>query len=158
MLMPRLVPLALLCFMLTACGDDKGAPRLENRKDGVEIVDARLVLPIVSGGAGAAYFTVNNATDNPISIVTVEVAGSNMAMMHETLQTGGHSTMQMLGKVDVPAHQSVAFSPGGKHIMVTGMSASLKANTMTYLTLTLGDGDKSRIELPVVPQGVAAGE
>ncbi|MEO7247693.1 MAG: copper chaperone PCu(A)C [Novosphingobium sp.] len=154
----RLILLISASLSLAACRGNDAVPRLENSKDGVEIVDARLVLPIVSGGPGAAYFTVNNGTDAPISIVTVEVAASDMAMMHETLQTGGHSAMQMLGKVDVPAHQSVAFAPGGKHVMVTGMSPNLKANTMTYLTLTYGDGDKSRTELPVVPPAAAGGQ
>ena len=154
---PSLLLVIALSLLLAACGSDDETPRLENSKNGVEIVDARLVLPIVSGGAGAAYFTVNNGTDAPISIVTVEVAASSMAMMHETLDTGGHSSMQMLGKVDVPAHQSVAFAPGGKHVMVTGMSPQIKVNTMTYLTLTYGDGDKSRTELPVVPQAAAGG-
>ncbi len=147
-----------ISLSLAACGSSDKPPRLENSKAGVEITDARLVLPIVSGGAGAAYFTVNNGTESPISIMTVEVAASTMAMMHETLDTGGHSGMQMLGKVDVPAHQSVAFAPGGKHVMVTGMSPQLKVNTVSYLTLTYADGDKSRTELPVVSPAAAAGE
>lgn len=140
---------------LSACNPADTA--MPTAKKGLTIEDAHLVLPAVSGGDGAAYFKVNNGTDGDVKIVTIDVQGANMAMMHETLETGGHSTMQMLGSLTVPAHGSVAFEPGHKHVMVSGISKEIAANTMTRLTLTFDDGDKAVADLPVVPPGAVAG-
>lgn len=151
----RLLP--VLAAPLLAIGCKPADTAMPTAKQGIVIEDAHLVLPAVSGGDAGAYFKVANGTDHDVKIVTIDVQGANMAMMHETLETGGHSTMQMLGSVTVPAHGTVAFEPGHKHVMVSGLSKDVTANTMSRLMLTFDDGDKAVADLPVVPPGAVAG-
>lgn len=143
-------------LVLAACKKEPEAPPVPNVKAGIEIANARLVLPVVSGGAGAVYFTVTNATAQTVTISAIDVKGASMAMMHETLNTGGKSTMSMLDKVDVPANGTATFAPGGKHVMLTGLDAKLKPGRKSKLTLTFDDGDRASVELPVI--STATGE
>ncbi len=151
----RLSLMLAATFAITACNQQTSTHKVSNAKSGITISDARLVLPAVTGNPAAAYFSVNNETDQPAKILTVDVGGAGMAMMHETLNMGARSTMQDLSNTVVPAHQSLVFSPGGKHVMVTGLTDLIKKGTNTTLTLNFDDGQKAGVDLPVVPAGAA---
>lgn len=151
----RLLPVLVAALLISGCNRNQPPPLNGNPKEGVTITDARLVMPIVSGTPAAAYFTVVNDSDKPAQLMTIDVMGAQMAMMHETIMTGDKARMQMLQSVDVPAHGAVKFEPGGKHVMVTGLAPELKANVMSRITLTFSDGDKVAEDLPVVPPAAA---
>ncbi len=151
----RLFPLLAAAIALSACNQQADVPRPANAKDGIVIIDARLVMPPVAGNPAAAYFLVGNESDADAKIATIDIEGADMAMMHETLDMGGRSTMQPLANPLVKAHQSLEFTPGNKHVMVTGLAPSVKAGTSTMLTITFDDGQKAAVALPVVPPGAA---
>ena len=137
-------------LLLAACKKEPEAPPVPNVKAGIEIANARLVLPVVSDNPGAVYFTITNGTAQTVTIAVIDVRGAAMAMMHETVNSGGKSTMVMLNKVDVPANGTATFAPGGKHVMVTGLDRSLRPGAKSKLTLTFDDGDRAAVELPVI--------
>ena len=97
-----------------------------------KVTDARLVLPAVKGNPAAAYFTLTGQGKNALVLNSVKIDGAGKTMMRETI--GG--TMNMLDKVKAPAGGSVTFAPGGKQVMVFGLSPKLTAETTTRLTLT----------------------
>ena len=113
-------------------------------------------MPIVSGNPAAAYFTLTNGSGKAIALTGVAVVGGEMAMMHETVEHDGHSSMDMLNTIAVPASGAVAFAPGGKHVMVTGLAPELKAGGKTALTITLADGSTVRADLPITAQSPAS--
>lgn len=150
--------LALLsaAALLAGCQGQKPAAPAGNVKHDVIVAEARMVMPIVSDTPAAAYFTLRNEGDAPVKIMTVDVAGAKMAMMHDTVDSGGVTRMDMLNDLDIPAHGEVVFAPGGKHVMVSGLGPDVKANTMSRITFTFDDGDKVSEDLPVVPPSVGA--
>ena len=97
---------------------------------------ARLVLPAVAGNPAAAYFTLVNDGAAPAVLKKVVITGAAKAEMHQT--TG--DTMEELPTVTIPAKGKVVFAPGGKHVMIFGLSPMIKAGSSTGITLTFDDG------------------
>ena len=150
----RFLPLFAAAMVLAGCNRDAPPPLNGNKKEGVTISDARMVMPIVSGSPAAGYFTIQNDGDAPVTVMTIDIQGTQMVMMHETVDVGGKARMDMLQSLEVPAHQAVKFEPGGKHLMISGLAPEVKANTMSRITFTFSDGEKVAEDLPVVPPAV----
>jgi len=75
---------------------------------------------VVPGAPVAAgYFDLSNAGDTAMTIVALSSPQFGRVHMHESL-TGddGMATMQPVASVTVPAGQSLAFAPGGYHLMM----------------------------------------
>lgn len=148
----RLLPVvaaSLACMAIAGCKPAAQPAAQSPQAAGVSLSNARLVLPIITGDPAAAYFTASNGGDKPSRIASIEIAGAGMVMMHDTVTEGGKTGMAMLDSVDIPAHGSVTFAPGGKHVMVEGLSERVKPGAKATLTLILDDGTKVQAELPV---------
>jgi copper(I)-binding protein len=122
-------------------------------KPGVTAGAARLVLPIVPGRPGVVYFRVANNTRAKITLAGVFVKGVGKAEMHRT--SGGQ--MAPVDHVDIAPGASIAFAPGGLHVMAFDVLPGLVAGAQSELTLTFADGDKISLPLKVEAMG-AAGE
>lgn len=120
-------------------------------KPGVVAGAARLVLPVVPGRPGVAYFRVNNSTAASITLAGVHVEGVGKAEMHRT--SGG--AMTPVDHVDIAPGASLTFAPGGLHVMAFDIADTLKAGAGTELTLTFADGDKVSIPAKVEAMGAA---
>jgi copper(I)-binding protein len=83
----------------------------------------------------AAYLTIANAGDAPDRLLSVNCACAKMAMVHQSRITGGVASMDMVGVVVIPAHGKAVFSPTGLHIMLTGLTAPLKAGALQPMVL-----------------------
>jgi len=70
--------------------------------------------------SGAGYLTVTNNGDTADRMIQVE-ADFPRVMMHETKMEDDVATMVHLDGVDIPAGETVAFVPGGKHVMFMGL-------------------------------------
>jgi copper(I)-binding protein len=82
----------------------------------------------------AAYLTLRNSggADRLVG-ASCECAG--MVMTHQTVVTDGVSRMVHEASVDVPAGGSVVFAPGGRHLMLTGVTAPIRAGSEVTITL-----------------------
>lgn len=162
-LLASALPLAL-ASALGACGSNgpEKAPSGEGAastaaapetRPGLSLAGGRLVLPAVRGNPGAAYFTLANGSDKPVTIAAVDVAGAGMAMLHETRQVAGHSEMGELADPTAKPGGTLAFAPGGKHVMVMDLPEGLKPGATVELTLTFADGDKLSAPLAIEGPG-----
>ncbi|WP_375427022.1 copper chaperone PCu(A)C [uncultured Sphingomonas sp.] len=107
----------------------------------VTVDDAWVRLPAAPGRPGAGYLTVRGgATDRTLVRVTADYA--LRSEMHETSTTGGRMTMRPLASVPVPAGDEVAFTPGGRHLMLYDLDPRAKPGTSTLLTLTFENGER----------------
>lgn len=122
-------------------------------KPGVTAGGARLVLPVVPGRPGVAYFRVGNNAGAPLAIAAVHLQGVGRAEMHKT--TGGKMTP--VKQVDVAPGAAITFAPGGLHVMAFEIADTLKAGGETELTLTFADGDKISLPAKVEAMGTAGG-
>ena len=118
-------------------------------KAGIVLSDGRLVLPAVKGNPAAAYFTLANQAGAAAHVVKVEVAGASSAEMHET--AGGQ--MRATPELDINPGQHMLFSPGGRHVMVFGLPASVKPGDKLELTLHFRSGHIATTQLKAESAG-----
>lgn len=148
-----LAPALISALFVAGCsgGQEDTIPKATDAS--VQVVEGRLVLPIVKDNPGAVYFNLVNASDAAKKVLSVDVAGGDMTMIHDTVDEGGKSTMVMLHEVPVPAKATVTFAPGGRHVMVMGIKPDLKAGATTELKVNFEGGDVVTATIPVTAAG-----
>jgi copper(I)-binding protein len=90
--------------------------------------------------SGAAYFTVANSSDQPMTLTDVNVEDYGMAMLHESKKVGGMMKMSEVNEVTVPPHGNVAFAPGAYHVMLMDAKNSPQIGDSLRLTLKFKQG------------------
>ena len=95
------------------------------------------------------YFILENLTAKPLSLTGVSSPDFGSVMMHETVQQGGQESMREVAEVDLPAHGSVEFKPGGYHLMLMQPKKNLSAGDTVTLMLTFSDKSELAILAPV---------
>lgn len=119
---------------------------------GLEVSDAYMQTTIPSRPA-AGYFTLKNNGDVDRVLVGVSSPGCESIMMHKSEAVGGMEKMLMVDNVPVPAHQSVAFAPGGFHLMCMSPAESMKPGSSVPVTLTFEGGISLISDFPVRSAG-----
>ncbi|MCP1472051.1 hypothetical protein J3E64_003766 [Sphingobium sp. OAS761] len=142
-------PLALIALMaplaLSACGDpaptyiDQAWVRLSPGKD----------------TPSAGYFVAHGGdADTQLRGVLTDYALK--VEMHESVEQNGMMTMKPLSSVDIPAKGTVAFAPGGKHLMIWGVNDTAIGRGKMQLTFLLSNGDRLLVDA-VIRKPEAAG-
>lgn len=88
----------------------------------------------------AGYATLYNAGDAPVTIVAVTAKGFDDTSLHETVLVGDVSQMRPTGDIVIAVGASVAFSPGGKHIMLMQPTTSPTPGRRVAITFSFADG------------------
>jgi copper(I)-binding protein len=134
------------------CGSGGGAgPR---SAAAISVSDAYVVEP--AGDTAAAYFTLHNAGGEDDRLVGVQSDAAPVAMLHESqIDANGVATMGPLERAVVPAHGSLTFEPGGRHVMLDHVRP-LHAGDHVQLTLTFASTGPLTVTAPVRPLGGAA--
>ncbi|MFT6102321.1 MAG: copper(I)-binding protein [Candidatus Endobugula sp.] len=106
----------------------------------IHITNVR-VNPIFAGmPVTAAYFTIHNKGDKSIRLVTIKGAISKRIEIHEHTMSKGLMKMQEVeGGVELPAGETIAFQPGGYHIMIMDLNQDIKEADVIDLTLKFDD-------------------
>ena len=78
------------------------------------------------GGTAAGYAVIWNGTDSTETLDSVTTTVATTTSAHGTRQEGGLVTMVPLERPAIPAHDSLAFRPGGSHLMLEGLTTDLK--------------------------------
>ena len=102
---------------------------------------------------GAVYMTLTSGTADRLTAISSPNAAS--AMLHQTSQMGGMSSMQAMDGLDLPAGKPVTLAPHGMHVMLEGLKAPLVAGGYVTLTLTFGHAGAATFNVPVVPVGAS---
>lgn len=95
-----------------------------------------------SGIPSGGYFTLHNngATDMVLTGASTSACGS--LMLHKSESQGGMSSMHHVDEVDVPAGGSIAFAPGGYHLMCMNAGAAIAPGGHVPVTFLFKDGSK----------------
>ncbi|WBO20947.1 copper chaperone PCu(A)C [Sphingomonas abietis] len=114
-------------------------------------------LPAVPGHPGAAYLVIHGGPV-PARLLAVESKAAGASELHESMATGrgGATGMARLDGVDVPAHGELRFAPGGRHVMLFGLSPAWKAKGRMPLSLRFATGQSLTVDAMVVGAGDAA--
>jgi len=108
----------------------------------------RLVPPV--SDSSAAYLTLANPADNPVTIVGVDSDAADMTMLHGMRMENGRMVMFALERLEVPAHGEVSLSPGANHVMLVGLKGALAEGEEVHLTLKYADGSTQQLTVRVV--------
>jgi periplasmic copper chaperone A len=119
----------------------------------ITIDHAWVRLAAVPKNPAAAYFTIHGGSKDE-TLVSVDTAVSIRSEMHESMDTGGMSTMKPIASVPIPAGGTVTFAPGGKHVMFFDMNPGITPGTRVPMLFTFADGE--RIEIS--GRGIGAGD
>lgn len=150
-----LTPLAVAAVLaLTApalAGDDKvGAVTIGNP----------WTRPAMAGMNGVGFMTIANAGAKPVKLVSAESPLAGKVEIHRSAMANGVMTMRRQDEgVTIPAGSSVAFAPGGYHLMLLGLNRPLAQGQKAPITLVFDNGRRAAIELTVqsaahpAPQG-----
>lgn len=152
------VALSLGALALSACGSgsEPAADAAPEGFPGIEVSNARLVLPAVKGNPGAAYFDVDYDGDRAAMIRAASVAGAQSTTIHSTVENpDGTTTMAELAQVPVKKGTKLTFEPGANHVMATGLPDTLKAGDSIEITITFVGGDKTSFPAEVRAAGEA---
>jgi periplasmic copper chaperone A len=82
---------------------------------------------------GAAYVTITSPTADRLVSASTPVA--KKAELHTMSMQGMVMKMRPISSLDIPAGQPVSLKPGGEHIMLMGLSQSLREGQSFPLTL-----------------------
>lgn len=104
--------------------------------------------------AGAVYLTIHNtgAADRLIAASTPMAARTEL---HNTRQDGELLKMVEEKQVEIPANGSVAFVPGGRHLMLMGLSQPLVAGNHFDLTLVFENAGEQPVRVDIREQAPA---
>lgn len=115
---------------------------------GIDVRDAwiRAVPPNASATAG--YFVLENGSGDVLVLESVTAAGIPRAEIHETTMADGVMRMRRLDSVTIPAGETAAFAPGGRHLMLFADSLPAPGSSVT-VELAFTDGRVLAFEAPV---------
>ncbi len=102
-----------------------------------------------TGLPAGGYFTIKNAGDRNMVLTGAHSDSCGMTMLHHTVESGGMSRMDAVKSVVVPAHGSLAFAPGGYHIMCMNPTPEVSPGSTITVTLEFADGTRMNVKFAV---------
>lgn len=91
----------------------------------------------------AAYMTLENKTDKPVTIKSFTSKNFGLIELHETVEKNGMMSMNQIPKLVIPARSTVNFKPGGKHLMLFKRNGDLVVGDKVVITLNSSVGKVS---------------
>ncbi|MFN4353998.1 copper chaperone PCu(A)C [Parvibaculum sp.] len=137
--------LALIAPLLAACGESSTAA------GGLDIRDAWARASATQ--TSAAYLTIGNKSGEDDTLLEVRSPAAERVEIHDMTMEDMVMRMRRLDDLPVAAGESVALAPGGKHIMLIGLSAPLEEGSSVPLTLVFEKAGEIAIEAPVRAAG-----
>lgn len=127
-----------------------GCTPADPRSGHVEVEDAWVRLPAVTGRPAAAYFHIRTDVA-PATLIRVDSPQAARAELHESVAMGGMMSMRRLARVAIPADAAETFAPGGKHVMLFGIAPEVRAGGAMQLRLHFaGDPAPALVDAKVV--------
>lgn len=125
--------------VIASCGRDAANPIAAPVPNEPRIrVEQLIATPTPNGqSTSAGYMMILNDGAEPDQLLSVSSAAARRVDIHETrVESGGVMRMfPIAGGVTIPSQGSVAFSPGGLHLMIAGLRAPLAEGQRIPLTL-----------------------
>lgn len=115
------------------------------------VTDVRARPAPLEGGNGAAYFTVLNGLDKAVQLQSVTGDAAKSIELHETTNDNGVMKMEPHPEgFAIPAGAALELKPGGKHVMMVGLSRPLAVGDTISLTLNFDNGEQIALNAPVL--------
>ena len=153
--------LAILLLSLSACS---AAPAVNEISEAVvEEAAGEIVVegawsrstPELMDGSGIVYMRITNNGNSSDRLLAAKTEICDVVELHEhVMDSNGVMRMRMIdgGFIEIPAGGDVELAPGGLHLMLVNLDASLKSGTTYSLTLKFEEMGEVTIEVPVFDQ------
>jgi len=113
---------------------------------------------ILASRPAAAYLTILNKDDRPVTLVALETPAAGRAEVHQTIKQGDFMKMVPAGPIEVPAGGSVHMEPGGYHVMLMDLERPIEKGETFTLTLHFANASPIAISVPVLGPGARGPE
>ena len=100
----------------------------------------------------AAYGSLMNHGSDTVTIVNVTSTTGTEAQMHDVIADGDQRKMVRLNAVDIAPGESLVFEPGGRHIMLLGITDALEEGSDLALCALSALGTEACTRAPVTRQ------
>ncbi len=121
-------------------------------KADIMIKDAIAVTSTPKSKSGAIFMIIHNNSQNIDRLLSAQTGVSKMAQMHSSEMDGDVMKMVHVKEgFEVPSHGRLILEPGGKHIMLMGLSGILEKDS--YFNLILEFENTGQIEVEVKYEG-----
>lgn len=118
------------------------------------VTGAVIRLPAIPGRPAAGYFTISGGARGD-RLTGITSTASGRIEIHESMVMHGTMSMPKLVDVEVPADSTMVFGPGGKHLMVYGLPATVKPGGTLALTLNFAKAGPVVVTASVLSAGDA---
>jgi copper(I)-binding protein len=108
--------------------------------------------PAVAGTTGIGYMVLANHGPAD-ALEKVESPLAARVEMHSSSMSGGVMSMRREDRVAVPAGGRTTFGPGAYHLMLVGLTRTIKAGDRVPATLTFASGTKVKATFQVTDGG-----
>ena len=116
------------------------------------VADGPAVVPV-----RAAYLTLNNPSQDNISITAVSSPQFANAEIHQSIERDGRVSMTELEVVNIGPGATVVMKPGGVHVMLFDPVEALKRGDCVELVLVGADGATFNARVQIEAAGDDAG-
>jgi copper(I)-binding protein len=98
----------------------------------------------------AGYFSLTSHASEPLRLVGATSPAFSEVMLHQSVEEVGVAHMVGVNAVTLAPGQSVAFSPGGYHLMLMDRKQTLQVGDEVPITLRFSDGQTLEAPFKVV--------
>lgn len=135
-----LIIIALVSASSVSYSDDHNDKKMA---DNTQITNAWARATFALAKTGAAYMEIENTSKQLVRLVSVSVSEeiASTAELHHTIMIKDMMQMQQLEDgIVLAAGEKVSFVPGGKHIMLMGLTGPLNKDESVDIKLDFSDG------------------
>lgn len=100
-------------------------------------------------GVAAGYLRIHNAAAQPVMLIGADSPQFQRIEFHESTVRDGMSSMRRLERIEIPAGETAALAPGGRHLMLFGEPPLPRAGESVSLILHFADGTVLEVQAPL---------
>lgn len=142
--------IGLLALTALIVADSIPNPSHADDQSKIHITDAWARVTLGKIANSAAYFSIDNSGTSDDRLIDARGEISDKIELHTHIRDGDVMRMRRLDAgVAVPAGKSVAFAPGGHHVMLIGVKSPLKEGNTFALTLVFEKAGTVVVDIPV---------
>lgn len=97
----------------------------------------------------AAFMQIHNTGSEDLAIIGAESPVSEVVELHTHIRDGEKMQMRQIPQIELPAMATTTLQPGGLHLMLIGLKATLELDQPIDITLKLSNGETQTLTAPV---------
>ena len=143
----------IAALIVAACGMGLLAPSASaNGSIVISGAEAKATMP--GARVAAAYMQLTNTGKAPVTLTAAASPVCETVELHTMSMDGGIMRMrQITGGVTISPGSTIAFTPGGMHLMLMGLKQQLTPAAAVPITLTFAGAPAQTLQFPVKPMG-----